>query len=63
MITPRLSSEEIEAIKEKANRHARNLAADTEGNFKPEDISAIYDDADRAEAMLVQEVKDGIRTD
>lgn len=48
-----LTDEEIGSFKSKASRLANELAANTEGNFKQEDIEGIY--ADRA--MLKAQAK------
>jgi len=44
----RLTPEERHYYHEQARRIANDLANSTEGNFKQEDIEAIYDDAERA---------------
>jgi len=42
-----LTDEEIRSIKKKADRIANDLINSTEGNFKPEEIDGIYQDADK----------------
>ena len=42
-----LTDEEINAINEEASAMAIGLAGATEGNFAPEDMVAIYQDADK----------------